>query len=1362
MNNTQAPGSDKTEARRRSAVDGGARVGPDPQPPPTAGALLPGDDPYAWAAHHAARLGPAFRLPLRRPVVVLSGAEGMKAFVDETRVSRAEGTPETLRAMLSNPPSPEEAEVRPLSMLDGPEHRRRADPLREHLGAGGMRACLPDLDRFIVEALLNWQRRQLLGINEAADALMWRLTCRVVLGVQDGEALRLHSRRVFLYARGARGVDAEQAKESHAALFAWYNAALARPDLADDAVGPRLWRADDALPDEVRNDVHHMLMAGVNSWMLLVGLMRELERAPALQAELRRALEGSALADSSTPSLGALLRPPPLLARVVRESRRLYSLLNWSAATARCDFAVGGVQVAEGATVLGAFFATSHDPEIFPDPEAFRPERWLDPSPQMEQAWVPHGQGAHRCPAEDLVGVQLTLFAARLLTRLAWAPERSDEPLERSERGFYPALGYRCRVWPIDHPPARRPSPPRPTGTSYPAPSPCRPSDAPRIAVVGGGISGLAAARALRRQGHRHVTVFEAADCVAGKAETLRIEGRGYNLGALLVCEDKAIRRLADEVGVALDPAPDYRVLDLTHRREQGKRWLSARDRRRYEALARDPGTAPGVVHAPLEQAAPAARWLAHHGLEALGEEVGSFFTSCGYGFLREDVPAAHLLAFIETEDIGDRRPFTPRGGFQALLTALAADLDLRLGHRVTGVERDEAGVTLHSDAGSERFDRLVLACPPQAALGFLDATPLERSLLSRVRCHRYYTLVLEARGLPRDGLFLVRDHTADPATAGHVTGFGHFHADTDVYVLYAYGREDLSDDEVEETVRADLVRLGGVPGRTHLVRRWSYFPHVGSHDLSRGFYRHLDAMQGCRHTWFVGPLLSFELTEAIAAHAEAVADRYFTEAPPTEPRTLREVPPWLPDQARFAPRFATLIEALRHRLETTPDRLVYGFLDKRGQLGSALTCQQLARRAARLARRLQEREGLAPGEAVLLIYPPDSDEFPIALWACLLAGLVAVPHAPLNPADPGADLPRFAHVVRDCGARVALTSAAYRGLNAWMGLSGRVRSLLGQGPGLDLPELRWVVSTGVRELSGPLALPTHIGPDTVAYLQYTSGSTGRPRGAVITHGRAAHNLAMGGWASNTNEDSVIVAWVPWFHDMGLVGGFLNAVWNGAQYYYLSALHFLRDPGIWLEAVARFRATITAAPNFGYELVARRVPQERSRGLDLSSVHIFIQGGEVARPGTLERFIARFGENGATFEAFRNVYGIAESVVYVCGLDRSPRVISVDADALEAGRAELVDCAQAGARHLLSCGAAHAECGQHILIIDPDSGAVCPGGQTGEIWVSRPSVCDGYHGHDDPRVSAVEATVHKPGAVAGCADVSVTVRRGRS
>ncbi len=370
-----------------------------------------------------------------------------------------------------------------------------------------------------------------------------------------------------------------------------------------------------------------------------------------------------------------------------------------------------------------------------------------------------------------------------------------------------------------------------------------------------------------------------------------------------------------------------------------------------------------------------------------------------------------------------------------------------------------------------------------------------------------------------------------------------------------------------------------------------------------------------------------------------------------------------------------SFIDIVRERAGRLGERCAFTFLGDGEAPTERLTYAEVDRKARSFAADLQRRG--ATGERVLLLFPPGLD-FVTAFLGCLYAGAVAVP---AYPPSPGRGTGRLRSLLEDAKPRLALTT-----------------------PPL-LPRVE-------REVEGAVALegllpedwrPPAAGPDSLAFLQYTSGSTSTPKGVRVTHGNLIANERAIQLSFGQSEESVVVGWLPLYHDMGLIGNVLQPLWCGATCVLMSPLSFLQRPRRWLEAIDRFRGTTSGGPDFAYSLCVRKIPPAEREGLDLSSWRVAFNGAEPVRAATLDAFAEAFAPSGFRREAFYPCYGLAEATLFVSGgdPDAAPKVTG----------------------NLVSCGRAWP--GERITVVDSE-GRELPVGEEGEIQVSGPSVAEGY------------------------------------
>lgn len=364
-----------------------------------------------------------------------------------------------------------------------------------------------------------------------------------------------------------------------------------------------------------------------------------------------------------------------------------------------------------------------------------------------------------------------------------------------------------------------------------------------------------------------------------------------------------------------------------------------------------------------------------------------------------------------------------------------------------------------------------------------------------------------------------------------------------------------------------------------------------------------------------------------------------------------------------------------------------------------------LDEQARRIGAWLQERG--APGDRVLLFYPNGPD-FVAALLGCLYAGMVALP-APV----PGAyqhELRRAAAIARNSRAAFVLTDAAAREtVAAWAEQTLPAAAVLATDGEVPADPGACRVVEGTRE--------------TLAVLQYTSGSTSDPKGVQITHGNLLHNAENLHKGLELGPDTRCGAWIPNYHDMGLMGLIFPQLLLRLPTMLMSAASFLKRPHLWLQMVSKLGVTYTAAPNFAYDLCVRRITDEQIAELDLSSWQYAINGSEPVRADVLDAFLRRFAPAGLRARSIVPAYGMAEATVYVSATaHRKPVVQRADPARLEAHH---LTGAKPGApaRELVSCGHAHH---LDVRIVDPQTRRVLAEDEVGEIWLRGDSISSGY------------------------------------
>ncbi len=358
---------------------------------------------------------------------------------------------------------------------------------------------------------------------------------------------------------------------------------------------------------------------------------------------------------------------------------------------------------------------------------------------------------------------------------------------------------------------------------------------------------------------------------------------------------------------------------------------------------------------------------------------------------------------------------------------------------------------------------------------------------------------------------------------------------------------------------------------------------------------------------------------------------------------------------------------------------------------------------------------GIAAGDRVMIVLPT-SREFVAAFFGCLIAGCLPVPAAPPTTLrDPALalQLDLLRALAADCGAAACLS------LRRWLHLLRA--SLAAANPRL---ELLAADALPAAPEGFAAARPDPIDPDATAFLQYTSGSTSRPKGVELSHRNLVANIRAIR-ALLLRPDSLALCWLPLYHDMGLIGTLLSALYAHVPLVLMPPQAFIKDPALWLRGISEFRATVTAAPNFAFNYCVKNLEPADLAGVRLDSLQVALNGAEPIDEGAIERFQAKFGALGLRDDVVLPVYGLAESTLAVTFSQPGALVVDeVDAETLE--RAGLAAAAGPGARRRRFISVGGPVPGLRVRIAD-DAGAPRPERAVGEIQVQGNAVMKGYY-----------------------------------
>jgi long chain fatty acid CoA FadD26 len=405
--------------------------------------------------------------------------------------------------------------------------------------------------------------------------------------------------------------------------------------------------------------------------------------------------------------------------------------------------------------------------------------------------------------------------------------------------------------------------------------------------------------------------------------------------------------------------------------------------------------------------------------------------------------------------------------------------------------------------------------------------------------------------------------------------------------------------------------------------------------------------------------------------------------------------------------------DLLREQARRQPDAPAFTFIDYEldpAGFTETLTWSQAYQRVQVVAAEIASCG--SPGDRMAIL-APQGLEYIVGFLGVMEAGFIAVP---LSVPQFGMHDERVSAVLTDCAPVAILTTSA---------VVGHVVASACAQDGRSAPA---VIEIDALDLDSPPMCPRRA--DTkIALLQYTSGSTGNPAGVVVTHRNIIANLEQvfsdyfEEFGHFPPPDTSPVSWLPFYHDMGLLLGIFAPVSAGIHAVIMSPMAFLQKPARWMQMLASNTRSFSAAPNFAFELAARRTSDDDMAGLDLGNVLGIISGSERIHTATIRRFTERFSRLNFPDAGLLPSYGLAEATLYVASSPpgHPPATARFDYEKLSAGHA--MRCGNEGGVELVSYGPPRAST---LRIVDPETRIENPAGKIGEIWIHGDNIAGGY------------------------------------
>lgn len=435
-----------------------------------------------------------------------------------------------------------------------------------------------------------------------------------------------------------------------------------------------------------------------------------------------------------------------------------------------------------------------------------------------------------------------------------------------------------------------------------------------KIAVIGAGPSGLVAALELQENGYKNITVFEKEDSVGGKVKTLEVDGFKIELGAILTTANyKTINKLAKKFDIDIevfDSAMMVRTKNdetIPYKGYTGHGFFSSSlgaFNFLWTKFFNKEVSQAGIGFVKNEKVfMPMRDFAEEYNFEAVLPPFELALVGCGYGYMSE-VPAIYPLKLMNVMYMAglkgfvkSRIPLVNRNlklnnikrvsvGFQNLWRKVSKQLNVRLSTPVLNVKRvtkeSETKIYIKTKSGIEEFDKLIISTNPYNTSKFLDLTPEEEILFSRVQTYNYNITVFRSNELKRQETVFFEENLSKDKI-GHILAYTNYYADSNLFVAYQQAPNwETTKEELFDWLKGDLSRLGVEISTEDIItqKSWSYFPHYKEEDLRAGYGERLEMLQGENSTFYTGATMSFETTESVSRYSQELIRRHFLVTP--------------------------------------------------------------------------------------------------------------------------------------------------------------------------------------------------------------------------------------------------------------------------------------------------------------------------------------------------------------------------------------------------------------------------------------------------------------------------------------------------
>ena len=441
-------------------------------------------------------------------------------------------------------------------------------------------------------------------------------------------------------------------------------------------------------------------------------------------------------------------------------------------------------------------------------------------------------------------------------------------------------------------------------------------------------------------------------------------------------------------------------------------------------------------------------------------------------------------------------------------------------------------------------------------------------------------------------------------------------------------------------------------------------------------------------------------------------------------------------------PDIRHIVDCLKLLANSDPGKTAFIFLKDGENESARITYKELYTRSLSIAHFLTQQNLIR--ERVLLLYP-DGLDFIQAFFGCLMAGAIAIPGYPprVHKNLPDRSLPRLKSIFYDARPKFALSTT---------NVISKLENLYRDAP--DFQMVEWFSSEMILKNrdqiknNQSISLP-EINSNDISFLQYTSGSTSEPKGVMVTHENILNNQKEIQKAFNNEKSSVLVSWVPFQHDLGLIGTIMHNIYLGSLCILMPPAAFIQKPVRWLKAITKYKATITAAPNFALELCIQRISEEQLNELNLTTLENMLCCAEPIRHSTVIKFAHRFKKVNFRYSAISPCYGLAEYTLMATSVRHlmKPAYLKVTSEKSDnsdnsdnEGFVVLKKRKNQDSKTLVSCG----EVNDSVLIVEPEGRKLLKEREVGEVWLKGGHVAKGYWEKEELSREVFQARLASP------------------